>query len=40
MRRLPPRREERAGGANLEANEELKKKLMHEMMVDAYVERI
>ena len=30
----------RTGGANLEANEELKKKLMHEMMVDAYVERI
>ena len=30
----------RTGGANLEAIEELKKKLMHEMMVDAYVERI
>ena len=30
----------RTGGANLEANEELKKKLMHEMMVDAYVDRI
>ena len=30
----------RMGGANLEAIEELKKKLMHEMMVDAYVERI
>ena len=32
----------RTGGANLEANEELKKKkkLMHEMMVDAYVGRV